>query len=112
MKIQPAFQGLNQCLFSVFVLYFSVIRLPSVIKKMLHRTKYSDGRCFLKITKLIIMENQSKNQKSKSVKAVPEGMHSVTPYLVVDGANDLIRFIEQSFGGKTMSIMKTKDGRV
>jgi len=79
---------------------------------MLHRTKYSDGRCFLKITKLIIMENQSKNQKSQSVKAVPEGMHSVTPYLVVDGANDLIRFIEQSFGGKTMSIMKTKDGRV
>jgi PhnB protein len=62
--------------------------------------------------KLIIMENQSKNQKSKSVKAVPEGMHSVTPYLVVDGANDLIQFIERSFGGKTMSIMKTKDGRV
>jgi uncharacterized glyoxalase superfamily protein PhnB len=58
------------------------------------------------------MENQKKNQKSKSVKAIPEGMQSVTPYLVVDGANDLIRFIEQSFNGKQLSIMKTKDGRV
>src|SRR5688572_30799152 len=58
------------------------------------------------------MKNQSKNQKGKSVKAVPEGMHTVTPYLVVDGANDLIRFIEQSFNGKTTAIMKTTEGRV
>ncbi|WP_276372215.1 VOC family protein [Chryseolinea sp. H1M3-3] len=58
------------------------------------------------------MEKQSKNQKSKSVKAVPEGMHTVTPFLVVDGANELIRFIEQSFDGKTTAIMKTQDGKV
>jgi PhnB protein len=58
------------------------------------------------------MANQTKNQKNKSVKAIPEGMHTVTPYLVVDGANDLIRFIEQSFKGKTTAIMKTKEGRV
>lgn len=43
------------------------------------------------------MEKQSKKQKGKSVRAVPEGMHTVTPFLVVDGANELIRFIEQSF---------------
>lgn len=58
------------------------------------------------------MEKKGKNQKGKSVKAIPEGMHTVTPFLVVDGANDLIRFIEQSFDGKTTSIMKTKDGKV
>jgi PhnB protein len=58
------------------------------------------------------MANQTKNQKSKSVKAIPEGMHTVTPFLVVDGANELIRFIEQSFDGKVTSIMKTKEGRV
>ena len=46
------------------------------------------------------------------MKAVPEGMHTVTPFLVVDGANELIRFIEQSFDGKVTSIMKTKEGRV
>ncbi|HEY5916441.1 MAG TPA: VOC family protein [Chryseolinea sp.] len=58
------------------------------------------------------MANQTKNQKSKSVKAIPEGMHTVTPFLIVDGANDLIKFIEQSFNGKVASIMKTKEGRV
>ncbi len=58
------------------------------------------------------MANQKKGQKSKSVKAIPEGMHTVTPYLVVDGANELIRFIEESFDGKTTAIMKTKEGRV
>jgi len=57
------------------------------------------------------MEKQSKKSKSKkSVKAVPEGMHTVTPYLVVDDAHGLIRFIEQAFGGKTTAIMKTDDG--
>jgi len=58
------------------------------------------------------MANQTKNQKRKSVKAIPEGMHTVTPFLIVDGANDLIKFIEQSFNGKVASIMKTKEGRV
>jgi len=58
------------------------------------------------------MANQTKNQKGKSVKAIPEGMHTVTPFLVVDGASELIRFIKQSFNGKVSSIMKTKEGRV
>ena len=59
------------------------------------------------------MEKQRKNQKKgKSVKAIPEGMHTVTPYLIVDGANELIQFIEQSFDGKTTAILKTKDGKV
>ena len=58
------------------------------------------------------MANRTKKQNSKSVKAIPEGMHTVTPFLVVDGANELIEFIEQSFNGKVASIMKTKEGRV
>ena len=33
-----------------------------------------------------------------SVKAIPEGYHSVTPYLIVDGAAEAIRFYEQAFG--------------
>lgn len=58
------------------------------------------------------MKKQDKTQKGKSVKPVPEGMHTVTPYLVTNGANELIRFIEQSFDGKTTSILKTKEGKV
>ena len=33
-----------------------------------------------------------------AVKAIPEGYHSVTPYLIVDGAAEAIRFYEQAFG--------------
>src|SRR5688572_20177124 len=58
------------------------------------------------------MEKQSKKQQSKSVKAVPEGMHTVTPYLIVDGASALIQFIEQSFDAKTLAIMKGQEGKV
>ena len=32
------------------------------------------------------------------VQAKPEGYHSVTPYLIVDGAAEAIRFYEQAFG--------------
>jgi len=35
-----------------------------------------------------------------AVKPVPDGQHSVTPYLVVEGAPKLIDFIKQAFGGK------------
>ena len=33
-----------------------------------------------------------------SVQAKPDGYHSVTPYLIVDGAEDAIRFYEQALG--------------
>ena len=33
-----------------------------------------------------------------TVRAIPEGYHSVTPYLVIDGAAEAIRFYERAFG--------------
>lgn len=33
-----------------------------------------------------------------SVKSIPEGYHSVTPYITVDGADAAIRFYERAFG--------------
>ena len=36
------------------------------------------------------------------VKAIPDGYHSVTPYLIVDGAEEAIRFYEQALGAKEM----------
>src|SRR5688500_6004482 len=58
------------------------------------------------------MEKHIKNPKSKSVKAVPDGFHTVTPFLVVEQASELIRFIEQSLDGKTTSLFKTEDGQI
>lgn len=58
------------------------------------------------------MKNQIKDPKSKSVKAVPEGFHTITPFLIVEKASELIEFIEQSFDGETTSMMKTDDGKI
>jgi PhnB protein len=33
-------------------------------------------------------------------KPIPEGYHSVTPYLIIDGATDAIDFYKQAFGAK------------
>ena len=33
-----------------------------------------------------------------AMRPIPEGFHSVTPYLIVDGAAEAIRFYEQAFG--------------
>ena len=37
-----------------------------------------------------------------ATKAIPEGYHSVTPYLIVDGAEEAIRFYERAFGATEM----------
>jgi PhnB protein len=48
----------------------------------------------------------------KKVKSVPEGFHTVTPYLVVDGANELIDFIKNGFGGEEKYRMNTDNNRI
>jgi uncharacterized glyoxalase superfamily protein PhnB len=34
------------------------------------------------------------------VKPIPEGYHTITPYLVVDGAEKIIRFMKEAFGAQ------------
>jgi PhnB protein len=48
----------------------------------------------------------------KSTKAVPEGYHTVTPFLIVENASGLIQFIEKAFGGKQTYITKQDDGKI
>ncbi|HMC58673.1 MAG TPA: VOC family protein [Candidatus Solibacter sp.] len=47
-----------------------------------------------------------------NVKAIPEGYHTVTPYLIVDGAARLIEFVKQAFDAKEMLRMSGPDGRI
>ncbi|MEW6049727.1 MAG: VOC family protein [Candidatus Zixiibacteriota bacterium] len=47
-----------------------------------------------------------------TVKPIPDGYHSVTPYLVVKGAVKLIEFLEGAFGGKVSEKMMRPDGTV
>ena len=46
------------------------------------------------------------------VKAKPDGYHSVTPYLVVDGAARLIDFLEQSFDAEEVERFAAPGNRV
>lgn len=56
------------------------------------------------------METSAK--KNKSVRPVPEGFHTVTPYLIVDGAAELIEFIKNAFGGKDPYIIKGENNSI
>ena len=46
------------------------------------------------------------------VKPIPDGYHSVTPYLVVKNAARAISFYERAFGAKELLRMPEPDGRV
>ncbi|HVT08263.1 MAG TPA: VOC family protein [Polyangia bacterium] len=46
------------------------------------------------------------------VKAVPEGYHTVTPFLNVDGAREAIAFYKKAFGAEERGVMPTPDGKV
>ncbi|WP_028349011.1 VOC family protein [Bradyrhizobium murdochi] len=47
------------------------------------------------------------------VKPVPKGFHTVTPYLVVDGADKVIRFMKEAFGAEPVfEPMMRPDGKI
>jgi PhnB protein len=47
-----------------------------------------------------------------NVKPVPEGHHSITPYLVVDGAAGAIAFYKKAFGATEVMRMPAPGGKV
>jgi PhnB protein len=46
------------------------------------------------------------------VKSIPDGFHTVTPYLVVEGAAKLIDFMKQAFGATSEEFMTNPDGTI
>ena len=49
---------------------------------------------------------------SKSVRAIPEGYHSVTPYLTCKNSAQAIDFYKSAFGATEIMRMTTPDGKV
>jgi len=47
-----------------------------------------------------------------AVKAVPEGTHTITPHLVVVGAEQALEFYKKAFGAQVAGVHKTPDGKV
>ncbi len=50
--------------------------------------------------------------QQKQVEPVPEGYHTVTPFLLVNNAEELIEFIKKAFGGTVDDMMKSDDGSI
>jgi len=46
------------------------------------------------------------------VKAVPDGMHTITPHLAVRGAAKAIEFYQKAFGAKVKGVHNAPDGKV
>jgi PhnB protein len=49
---------------------------------------------------------------TSNVRAIPEGYHSVTPYLILSGAADAIEFYKKAFGAAEVMRMPAPGGKV
>jgi PhnB protein len=47
-----------------------------------------------------------------SVKPIPDGYHTITPYLIVEDADQLVEFIEKTFDGQLLYKMQNGSGRI
>jgi PhnB protein len=47
-----------------------------------------------------------------AVKPIPDGYHSVTPYVIVEGVPKLIDFLKQAFGATELHRMAEPDGTI
>jgi PhnB protein len=59
-------------------------------------------------------DNQLRNEKEKMtnrIKAVPEGYHTLTPHLVVKGADEAIAFYKKAFGAEEITRLPGPDGK-
>ena len=48
----------------------------------------------------------------KNVKPIPDGYHTITPYLIVKDAKRALAYYEKAFGAETKMSMPTPDGRI
>ena len=49
---------------------------------------------------------------ASKVNPIPEGYHSITPYLIIKGASQAIEFYKKAFGAAELFRMNQPDGRV
>jgi len=47
-----------------------------------------------------------------NVKPIPDGFTSLTPYLIVDGADAAIELYQKALGAEVINVAKTPDGKV
>jgi PhnB protein len=60
----------------------------------------------------VINIRREKTMSQSAVKAIPEGMHSLTPHLVCAGAAEAIEFYKKAFGAVEQMRVPTPDGKL
>lgn len=50
--------------------------------------------------------------RKKEVKPIPEGYHTITPFLLTDNAEELIEFIKGAFNGEVEDLTKSRNGKI
>jgi len=49
---------------------------------------------------------------SSTVKPIPEGYHTVTPYLIINGAAEALEFYKKAFGATELFRMEQPNGKI
>jgi PhnB protein len=58
------------------------------------------------------MATKTATSKSSKVKAIPDGYHSVTPYLIIDGAARALDFYKRAFDAKELMRIPAPNDRI
>jgi PhnB protein len=64
----------------------------------------------VKLNQLSKLEEKSKNM-TYQIKPIPEGFHTLTPHLVVKGANQAIEYYKKAFGAEEIRRIYGPDGQ-
>jgi PhnB protein len=60
-----------------------------------------------------ILSAKGDTAMAAQTKPIPEGYHTLTPYLVVDGAEKVVRFMKEAFGAQAVfEPMMRPDGKI
>jgi PhnB protein len=57
------------------------------------------------------MTTERTEKSTNRIKAVPDGYHTLTPHLVVNGANQAIEFYKKAFGAEEIGRVPGPDGK-
>ena len=56
--------------------------------------------------------SNAQKEEDMSVKPIPEGYHTATPYLAVDDAAEALEYYKKAFGAKERGRMEAPDGKI
>jgi PhnB protein len=59
-----------------------------------------------------MMDGRSPEEAEMAVSPIPDGYHSVTPYLTVQGAETLLEFVKAAFDAEELSHQSREDGSI